>query len=61
MRIFVLALIVAFFALRPLLLRVLRVGRDSEVHWSTLTVPASYVIGSIASYWMIDRVSGFWG
>ena len=58
---FVLALIVAFFALRPLLLRVLRAGRDDDVHWSTLTVPASYVIGSIASYWMIDRVSGFWG
>ena len=58
---FVLALIVAFFALRPLLLRLLRASQDEDVHWSTLTVPASYVIGSIASYWMIDRISGFWG
>ena len=56
-----LALIVAFLALRPLLLRLVRAGRDEDVHWSTLTIPASYVIGSIASYWMIDRVSGFWG
>jgi hydrogenase/urease accessory protein HupE len=57
---FVLALLAAFFVLRPLLVRVLRWGPDDAVHWSSLTIPASYVIGSIASYWMIDRVSGFW-
>ena len=57
---FVLALLLAFFALRPLLVRLLRWGPDDAVHWSSLTIPASYVIGSIASYWMIDRVSGFW-
>ena len=57
---FVLTLLVAFFALRPLLVRLLRWGPDDAVHWSSLTIPASYVIGSIASYWMIDRVSGFW-
>lgn len=24
------------------------------------TVPASYIIGSVASFWMIERVVGFW-
>ena len=56
---FVLALLAAFFILRPLMVRLLQTTRDSEVHWSSLTVPASYVIGSVASYWMIDRISGF--
>ncbi len=44
---FVLALVAAYFLIRPL-------------PWRDLRVPASYVIGSIASYWMIDRVAGFW-
>ena len=57
---FVLTLLAAFFALRPLLMRLLRWGADDAVHWTALTIPASYVIGSIASYWMMDRVSGFW-
>lgn len=57
---FVLALIAGFFALRPLLVRALRAESDESVHWSSLTVPASYVIGGLASYWMIDRVAGFW-
>jgi len=58
---FVLTLIAGFFALRPVLVRVLRSAKDNDVHWSTLTTPASYIIGSLASYWMIDRVSSFWG
>lgn len=29
-------------------------------HLESLTVPASQVIGCLASYWMIDRVAGFW-
>jgi hypothetical protein len=57
---FVLALLVAFFALRPGLARLLKTPSDPVTHWESLTVPASYVIGSIASYWMIDRVAGFW-
>jgi hydrogenase/urease accessory protein HupE len=57
---FILALLILFFALRPLLRRVLRWGEESEVHWTSLTMPASYLIGAIASYWMIDRISGFW-
>ena len=57
---FVAVLLVGFFLLRPLLLMLLRSSRDDAVHWSSLTVPASYVIGCIASYWLIDRVSGFW-
>ena len=26
-----------------------------------LAVPASYVIGTVASFWMIERIAGFWG
>ena len=57
---FVAMLLVGFCLLRPLLVMLLRSSRDDAVHWSSLTVPASYVIGSIASYWLIDRISGFW-
>lgn len=57
---FVLALILAFLVLKPLLVRLLRSAKDNDIHWSTLTTPASYVIGCLASYWMIDRVSNFW-
>jgi len=57
---FVAALLAGFFSLRPLLVTALRSSRDGAMHWSSLTVPASYVIGSIASYWLIDRVSRFW-
>ena len=28
---------------------------------SRLAVPVSYVIGTVASFWMIERVVGFWG
>ena len=57
---FVLALLAGFFILRPLLVRVLRSAKDRRVHWSSLTVPASYIIGGVASFWMIERVAGFW-
>lgn len=57
---FVLALLAGYFILRPLLVRLLRSSADEEVHWSALTSPASYVIGSVAAYWMIDRIGGFW-
>jgi hypothetical protein len=57
---FLLALLIAFFVTRPLLKRLLSLSHDHEVHWETLTTPAAYVIGGIASYWLIDRVSGFW-
>ncbi len=36
----------------------------TKIEYSTtlqqLQTPASYVIGTIASYWMIDRIAGFW-
>jgi len=57
---FVLALVTAFLVLRPALVRLLRSARDNEVHWSSLTVPASYFFGTVASLWMIERVVGFW-
>ena len=57
---FVLALLVAFLALRPALTRLLSAAKDPVTHWEALTVPASYVIGCVASYWMIDRIAGFW-
>ena len=56
---FVLALVAVFLATRPVLKRLLA-AQDHEVHWTWITTPASYVIGSVASYWLIDRISGFW-
>ncbi len=57
---FLLALLAAFYITRPLLKRLLSLSHDHEVHWETLTTPAAYIIGGIASYWLIDRVSRFW-
>jgi len=56
---FILALLAAFFLARPLLRRVLQTD-GQDVHWTSLTTPASYIIGGLASYWLIDRISGFW-
>lgn len=55
---FLLTLVALFFAARPLLKRL--ISAQDELHWDWLTTPASYVIGSIASYWLIERISGFW-
>ncbi len=57
---FVLALLVGFFALRGAYMRMSQTMNADDLHWSSLTTPASYVIGSVASYWMIDRIAGFW-
>ena len=57
---FVLALMAGFFALRAAYTRLSQATAGDDVHWSSLTTPASFVIGSVASYWMIDRVAGFW-
>jgi len=57
---FVLALLVGFYAARPIILRQLRSARSYDLHWTSLTAPASYVIGSIASFWMIERTVRFW-
>ena len=56
---FVLTLLAAFFLVRPLFNRLLTAD-DETVHWTSLTTPASYIIGGIASYWLIDRIAGFW-
>jgi hydrogenase/urease accessory protein HupE len=57
---FVLALLVGFFALRGAYMRMSQTMNADDLHWSSLTTPASFVIGSVASYWMIDRIAGFW-
>ena len=57
---FVLALLLAFYLIRPVLIRVFSTARELSMHWTTLTTPVGYVVGSLASYWMIDRVAGFW-
>ena len=57
---FVLALLAAFLLLRPLLVRLISRQGEAESHWELVTIPASYVIGGIAVYWMIDRIAGFW-
>ena len=56
---FVLVLVAAYRALKPVFVRLLAVDHGKPA-WAHLTVPASYVVGSIASYWMIDRIAGFW-
>ena len=57
---FVFALLAAFFIVRPAFVQVLRSARDSDMRWSSLTMPASYLMGTVASYWLIDRIAGFW-
>ena len=57
---FVGVLLGAYFVLRPLATMLLQSDTENTPHWSTLTIPASYVIGSVASYWLISRVSTFW-
>jgi hypothetical protein len=57
---FVGALVAGFFVLRPLLLPIVREDDGRPPHWTTLTTPASYAVGIIAAYWMIDRINGFW-
>ena len=56
---FLLALVAAFLVMRPVLQRLL-LAKDHEVHWTWITTPASYLIGGVASYWLIDRITGFW-
>jgi len=56
----VLALLAAFFILRPAFVWLVRSAKDTDGRWSSLTVPASYLIGTVASMWMIERVAGFW-
>lgn len=53
-------LLVAFVVLRPILMRLIVSETNKLPHWTTITTPASYLIGSVACYWMIDRVSNFW-
>jgi hypothetical protein len=38
-------------------------GRTPSTAWSTtaqLSLPAAYVIGTLASFWLIERTYGFW-
>lgn len=56
---FVAALVLAFLTVRLALGRSFR-ARLAGTARATLAVPAAYVIGGLASYWMIDRVAGFW-
>lgn len=57
---FVLGLLVGYNLLRPMLAYFRGRARERQVHWSRLAAPASYAVGSIASYWLIDRVMIFW-
>ncbi|MCE2459693.1 MAG: HupE/UreJ family protein [Pseudomonadales bacterium] len=56
---FVLALVAGYAFLRALVRW--RWGGESAPDRMRLAVPASYVIGTVASFWMIERVVGFWG
>ena len=57
---FVCLLMALYFVMRPLFVRMLESGANTGVHWTSVTTPDSYFIGTIASYWVIERVAGFW-
>ncbi len=57
---FVLSLLVGFHLVRWAFARMPGPDTAHELHWSRLTAPASYCVGSIASFWLIDRVMVFW-
>jgi hypothetical protein len=57
--------IAAFFLLVSVASRLLRARdqRATATTWSMagkLSLPAAYVIGTLASFWLIERTSGFW-
>ena len=60
---FVMALVGGYFVLKAVA-QYNRVSPARSMRFdqtqSSLTVPVSYVIGGVASYWMIDRVAAFW-
>ena len=54
--------VAALFAGYALLRVLMRQSTDGNGrHALRLAVPASYVIGTVASFWMIERIAGFWG
>lgn len=58
---FVFALLAVFVLIRFLLKQFLSVRRrDGFLYWNSSTVTAGYVIGCVASYWMVDRIAAFW-
>jgi hypothetical protein len=53
--------VIAVFSVLTRLLR----GRGSDAHgpWQSeqlIRTPVAYVIGSIAAFWTVQRVAGFW-
>ena len=57
---FVLALIVALLSFRKAVSRSTGRTGTPKLLTAQLQTPACYIIGAVASYWLIDRVSGFW-
>ncbi len=55
---FVLALFAGYALLRVLVRQPTDGSRRPAL---PLAVPTSYVMGTVASFWMIERVAGFWG
>jgi hypothetical protein len=57
---FIGVLLAGFFVMRPAFVHLLPSAEGNSVHWRSLTMQASYLIGSVASYWIIERVMIFW-
>ena len=56
---FVLALVAALFLLKKLITTF--ASQTVEInHWRSFSLPASYLIGIMASFWTIERVVRFW-
>lgn len=62
--VFVGLLVVGYLMLRTAIRVAKGTGTADVPYWglhpSSLTLAASYVIGGVASYWMIQRMAGFW-
>jgi hydrogenase/urease accessory protein HupE len=58
---FVLTLVAVFMVLRLTVTGMFRLATEKAYSLNSLSMPASYLVGGVACYWMIDRVSAFWG
>ncbi len=61
---FVVLLVLGFFSLRQGVRVAQGANAVGDTGWSLqpsrMTLAASYVIGGVASYWMLQRLAGFW-
>ena len=57
---FIAALIFVFKSMIQPLKRLIKIPESSLITFGKSEILAAYAIGTVASYWMIERVAGFW-